>query len=271
MSIPSNAAPRAHPVRARAQPPNALLMLLESRAPFEWAALFAAWPWLRRLPRGDGHPVMVFPGMAANDLTTLPLRRVLRALGYVTVPWRQGFNLGPRRGVLERCADDIRALADRHDQPVSLVGWSLGGLYAREMAKELPSLTRCVVTLGTPFTGHPFATNAWRLYEWLSGETAHDPVLHARLRDAPPVPTTSIYSRSDGIVSWRCSLNEPAPLAENIEVHASHVGMGLNPLALYAVGDRLAQPVGQWKPFEARGARRWFFPASPFPAESALG
>jgi pimeloyl-ACP methyl ester carboxylesterase len=128
MSLSSNAAPLSGPDPESVQPPSGLLLLLEGRAPLEWASLLAAWPWLRRLPRGDGHPVMVFPGMGANDLTTLPLRQVLRALGYVTVPWRQGFNLGPREGVLERCADDIRALAERHGEPVSLVGWSLGGL-----------------------------------------------------------------------------------------------------------------------------------------------
>ena len=81
----------------------------------------------------------------------------------------------------------------------------------------------------------------------------------AQIRRPPPVPTTSIYSRTDGIVAWRCSLNEPGPLVENIEVHASHVGMGMNPLALYAVADRLAQPSGRWQPFAASGARRWFF------------
>ena len=129
----------------------------------------------------------------------------------------------------------------------------------REMAKELPDHARCVITLGTPFAGHPRATNAWRFYEMVSGQTAHDPAMIEQLRLPPPVPTTSIYSRSDGIVAWRCSINEPGPLVENIEVHASHVGMGLNPLALWAVADRLAQAPGQWKPFDASGARRWFF------------
>jgi pimeloyl-ACP methyl ester carboxylesterase len=239
--------------------PSSLLLFLEGRAPLEYLSLFAASPWLRSLPRGDGHPVLVFPGMGANDVTTWPLRGFLQSLGYVTQAWGQGLNFGPKRGVLERCADDIRSLAQRTGQPVSLIGWSLGGIYAREMAKELPSLTRCVVTLGTPFTGHPKATNVWRIYEWMTGTRVGDPALMAQIRTAPPVPTTSIYSRSDGIVSWRCSLNEPAPLVENIEVHASHVGMGMNPLALYAIADRLAQPVGHWRPFDATGARRWFY------------
>ena len=248
--------------------PSALLLMLEGRAPLEYAALLAATPWLRRVERGDGHPVLVFPGMGANDLTTVPLRLYLGSLGYVTEAWGQGFNFGPRKGVLKQCADHIRALADRHGQPVSLVGWSLGGLYAREMAKELPALARCVVTLGTPFSGHPRATNAWRIYELLSGQTADDPVMIERLRAPPPVPTTSIYSRTDGIVSWRCSIERPSALAENIEVHASHIGMGMNPLALYALADRLAQPIGGWRRFDVSGARRWFYPP---PAEHDAG
>jgi len=241
------------------RPPGPLLLLLEGRAPLEYASMLAAFPWLRRLPRGDGHPVMVFPGLGANDVTTWPLRGFLRSLGYVTQAWGQGFNAGPRLGVLDRCAADIRRLADRTGQPVSLLGWSLGGVYARETAKEHPESTRCVITLGTPFTGNPRDTNAWRIYEWLSRTRVGDPEVMAQVRAAPPVPTTSIFSRSDGVVSWRCSLNEPGPLAENIEVPASHVGMGMNPIVLYAIADRLAQPIGLWKPFEVSGARRWFF------------
>ena len=241
------------------RPPNAFLMLLEGRAPWELAAMFAAAPWLLRLPRGDGHPVLVFPGLGANDFTTFALRSFLNQLGYATHPWGQGFNFGPRVGVLERCNDEVRTLFQRHAKPVSLIGWSLGGIYARELAKELPEHARCVITLGTPFTGHPRGTNAWRLFEFMSGQDAHDPRMLEQIRKPPPVPTTSIYSRTDGIVAWRCSVNEPGPLTENIEVHASHVGMGMNPVALYAVADRLAQAVGQWKPFDPAGARRWFF------------
>lgn len=252
-------ATRPDPHHDTLRPPNALLLLLEGRAVWELGATLVATPWLRRLPRGDGHPVIVFPGMGANDITTVPLRKFLGSLGYKAEAWGQGFNLGPRKGVLKKCAADVRALAEKHGRPVSLIGWSLGGLYAREMAKELPDHTRCVVTLGTPFAGHPRATNAWRLFEMLSGQKAHDPALMARLREPPAAPTTSIYSRTDGIVAWQCSLNEPGPKVENIEVHASHTGMGMNPLALYAVADRLAQPTSRWQPFDPSGARRWFF------------
>ncbi len=249
--------------------PNALLLALEGRAPLEYAATLAATPWLRKLARGDGHPVLVFPGLGANDVTTAPLRRFLDDQGYATHPWGQGFNFGPRQGVLRGCNESVRALFARHACPVSLIGWSLGGLYAREMAKELADHVRCVITLGTPFTGHPRATNAWRFFELVSGRTVHDPELMEQIRRPPPVPTTSIFSRSDGIVAWRCSVNEPGPMTENIEVHASHVGMGLNPLALYAIADRLAQPPGRWKPFEPTGARRWFFRTHPGAAYEA--
>lgn len=239
--------------------PNAWLLLLEGRAPWEYAALLAATPWLKKLPHGDGHPVLVFPGPGANDLSTAPLRALLDSLGYMTQPWGQGFNFGPRAGVLEQIKHDLQALHRRHHRKVSLLGWSLGGIYARELAKECRDLVRCVITLGTPFTGHPRATNAWRFFELVSGHTSNDPALMEAIRQPPPVPTTSIYSKTDGVVAWRCSVNEPGPLVENIEVHASHIGLGFNPMALYALADRLAQPEGAWQPFEPKGARRWFY------------
>jgi len=243
--------------------PNALLLLLEGRAPWEYAAMVASSPVLNRLldklPPGDGHPVLVFPGLGAADFTTIPLRNFLRDRGYEPYAWEQGFNLGPRDGVLQGCLDRADLLARRHGKPLSLIGWSLGGVYAREIAKERPQQTRCVITLGTPFTGHPRATNAWRFYELVSGQSVHDPELLEQVRQAPPVPTTSIYSRSDGVVAWQCSINDEGPLAENIEVHASHIGMGMNPLALYAIADRLAQDPARWQRFDASGARKWFF------------
>jgi pimeloyl-ACP methyl ester carboxylesterase len=234
-------------------------MLLEARAPWEFGALLAASPWLARLPGGDGHPVIVYPGLGASDLSTTALRRFLVDRGYTPTGWKQGFNLGPRRGVLDACRRQLDQVFDRHREKVSLIGWSLGGLYAREMAKERPECVRCVITLGTPFSGHPRATNAWRFFEIVSGQRTHDEGLLAQLRGAPPVPTTSIFSKTDGVVAWQCSLNDDAPHTENIEVHASHIGMGMNPLALYAIGDRLAQRPERWRKFDVAGARHWFY------------
>ncbi|UUZ54477.1 hypothetical protein LP419_40095 [Massilia sp. H-1] len=109
---------------------------------------------------------------------------------------------------------------------------------------------RLVITLGSPFTGSHKATNAWRVYQLVSGEKEIDEARFAALRETPRVPTTSIFSRTDGVVAWQCSVEQETATSENIEVHASHVGMGLNPTALYAIADRLSQPEGQWKRFD---------------------
>jgi pimeloyl-ACP methyl ester carboxylesterase len=239
--------------------PGALLLALEGRAPWEFAASVVAMPWLRKLPRGDGHRVLVLPGLAANDLTTLPIRTFLKDRGYKPSPWDQGLNLGPREGVLDALRARARELFEREGQKISLVGWSLGGVYARELAKEMPEMVRCVITLGSPFAGPPQATNAWWLFERVSGHPEPDAAMQAALRVAPPVPTSSIYSRTDGIVAWQCSLNPPGPLAENIEVPASHIGLGLNPLAMMAIADRLAQDPADWRRFDTGGLRRFFF------------
>jgi pimeloyl-ACP methyl ester carboxylesterase len=245
------------------KPPSALLLLLEGRALWEFGASIAASPFMNQVPRGDGHPVLVFPGLSANDVSTIPMRNFLRDRGYAPHPWNYGFNFGPRPGVLRGCVEHVRELHEKYGRKVSLIGWSLGGLYAREVAKQVPELTRCVITLGTPFTGNPKATHAWRLYEWVSdGKVDEKPEVLAQLRVPPPVPTTSIYSKTDGIVAWQCSLNPLGAQTENIEIHASHFGMGLNPAALYAIADRLAQPEGAWRPFERSGARKWFYKAA---------
>jgi len=242
-------------------PPGLWLLMLEARAPWEAMGLMAVSPWLSKLPTGDGHPVLVLPGLGASDFSTRALRRFLAQQGYSAQPWEQGVNLGPRSGVLDGCRERIHKISTQHGgAPVSLIGWSLGGIFAREMAKEMPDQVRCVITLGTPFTGHPKATNAWRFYQMVSGQRSQDDDLLAEVRKPPPVPTTSIYSKTDGIVAWPCSIN-PARHAhtENIEVHASHLGMGMNPLAMYAIADRLRQNPAHWKRFDTQGARRWFF------------
>jgi pimeloyl-ACP methyl ester carboxylesterase len=235
-------------------PPSLALLALEFRAPWEFGSLLPAWPALQRAPAGDGHTVMVFPGLSASDASTVPLRRYLDTRGYETQGWNQGFNFGPRAGVLESAKRSLQQAVDATGRKVSLIGWSLGGVYARELAKELPECVRGVITLGSPFAGHPKSTNAWRIYELTSGrdiEREHDSY---ELPKAPPVPTTSVYSRSDGIVAWQGSIQQPDHgQTENIEVIASHIGIGLNPSAWWAVADRLAQPEGEWKPFDRFG------------------
>ena len=233
--------------------PGLVRMALEMRAPWELGMALASYPLMRMAPRGDNHPVLVFPGLAAGDATTLVIRRFLSNLGYPTHAWEQGLNFGPRPGVLEACMERISALRAEFDRPVSLVGWSLGGVYARELAKIMPDDVRQVITLGSPFSGSPKATNAWRVYQLVSGERDIDEARFAALKARPSVPTTSIFSRTDGVVAWQCSVEEETDSSENIEVHASHVGMGANPTALYAIADRLAQPEGQWQRFDRQG------------------
>jgi pimeloyl-ACP methyl ester carboxylesterase len=231
-------------------PPGLMRLALEMRAPWEFGIALATYPFMRGVAAGDGHPVLVFPGLAAGDATTLVLRRFLNDIGYSAYAWEQGLNVGPQPGVLEACMARIRQLRARHGRRVSLVGWSLGGVYAREIAKLMPDDVRVVVSLAAPFTGSPKSTNAWRVYQLVTGESEIDAERFAALREPPSVPTTSIFSRTDGVVAWQCCVERETARSENIEVHGSHVGMGVNPTALYAVADRLAQAEGQWQRFD---------------------
>ncbi len=248
------------PPAAAVKAPGWRRLALEARAPFEFAASLAAAPWLMRSPRGDGHPVLVYPGFLASDLSTRPLRRLLTTLGHDTAGWEQGRNLGPREGTIEEALARLQALHAQRGRKVSLVGWSLGGIYARELAKRAPEAVRCVVTLGSPFSGSVQSTNAWRSFQWINRGRPRMAPPSDSLREPPPVPTTSIYSRSDGIVAWQCSVEADGLQVENIEVEASHVGLGVNPFALHALADRLAQPEGAWRPFDRSGVRRYLYP-----------
>lgn len=245
-------------------PPSSFLMALELRAPWELWSVLPSWPWLARAPAGDGHPVIVFPGLSASDGSTLPIRAYLQNLGYDISGWNQGYNFGPRAGILQTAKRQVMDTCNATGEKVALVGWSLGGIYARELAKELPDHVRSVVTMGTPFSGSHTSTNAWKLFELTSGKDITRELQQFDLPAAPPVPTTSIFSRTDGIVAWPASIQKPSkanPRTENIEVIASHIGLGLNPSAWWALADRLAQPEGQWKPFERHNAlQRMIFP-----------
>ncbi|RZL90865.1 MAG: alpha/beta hydrolase [Variovorax sp.] len=240
--------------------PSRLLQLAELRAGWELGATLSLWPLLKLAPRGDGHPVVVLPGLVASDMSTELLRRYLRGRGYDTHGWGLGRNLGPRKGVEAGMFELLETLHAKDGRKVSLIGWSLGGAYARLLAAKRPELVRGVITLGSPFAGTPRSTNAWRVYEGVSGQSANDAARMKYVRPTPPVPTTSIYSRTDGIVAWRGSVGKEGPSSENIEVFASHLGLGANASVLYAVADRLAQPEGGWKPFNRRGLGALVYP-----------
>jgi len=230
------------------RPPSPMLMALEGRAVLEWSSLAVSWPILKRAPIGDGHPILVLPGLIANDASTWALRRYLATRGYVSYPWKEGFNFGPSDGTVERLQQRVDTLYRRHGRPISLIGWSLGGAMARALAFRMPEHVRSVITLGSPIQGHHSGTNAWRIFEMVSGWKADDPRLAEWLAEHPPAPSTSFMSKTDGVVNWRMSMAPENELSENIEVSASHLGMGVNPVVLWAIADRLAQEEGQWQP-----------------------
>jgi pimeloyl-ACP methyl ester carboxylesterase len=241
--------------------PSRLLQLLELRAAWELAAGVAAMPWLRLAPRGDGHTVLVLPGLVASDGSTRVLRSFLARRGYEVHGWGLGRNYGPRPGIEAAMLATIDRLHAQSGRKLSLIGQSLGGAYARLLAARRPDAVRSVITLGSPVSGHPRASNAWRVYEFTSGKSSVDQRRWQQVTRAPQVPTTSIYSRSDGVVAWQSSIESPArPQTENIEVVSSHIGMAVHPAVLFAVAERLAQPEGAWRPFERRGWRAAVFP-----------
>ncbi|MGV3494917.1 MAG: esterase/lipase family protein [Ramlibacter sp.] len=210
---------------------------------------------LRALPRvqGDGHPVIVYPGLGAGAFTTAQLRRHLQECNFTVYDWDLGVNTGPDGALddwLQPLAQRVRALHREHRRKVSLVGWSLGGIYAREIAKCTPQAVRQVVTLATPFAAMADGNHAGTIFKLLGGDTSQlTAELQARLRKRPPVPTTSIYSESDGVVCWRGCLEKRCRDVENVPVAASHLGMPTHPEVLRVVADRLAQREGKWRAY----------------------
>lgn len=237
-------------------PPLALLATEPLRAALEFCSAKVA---SLSTVQGDGHPVIVYPGLGAGAMTTARLRSHLASCNFDAHDWARGVNTGPD-GALEAwlpaLVERVAELHALHGRKVSLIGWSLGGIYAREVAKACPGSVRQVITLATPHRSIGGANHAGAIFKWLGGDTSHlTPELEARLAQRPPVPTTSIYSKADGIVSWRGCLEDPAPDVENIAVHASHLGMPTHPDVLRIVAQRLAQPEGRWRRYRASRAR----------------
>ena len=252
-----------NPAATAHRPPSDWLALTEApRALFEFASFLALRPALSLLPRGDGHPVLVLPGFLASDKSTIPLRNLLVDLGYDAVGWDLGRNIQITTARVEAMGDALNTLAERTGRKVSVIGWSLGGLLARELAKLHPEAVRQVISLGSPLTGDRGISKVGRIFEALNGPV---PEIQRRgrfidLESPPPVPSTSVFTKSDGVVHWRGSIQPEGPERENVEVLASHIGLGVNPTVMWLIANRLAQTEGEWAPFEASGCASWAFP-----------
>jgi pimeloyl-ACP methyl ester carboxylesterase len=214
------------------------LALEPSRAAGELGLLVGWSPLLARTPRGDGHTVLVMPGLGASDLSTRPLRRFLKGLGYDVHGWGLGRNEGPTARMLDGVGSRFLDLHGRRGDGVSLVGWSMGGIFARRLARLNPDAVRQVITLGSPFR--------------MLSDTGS-----ASLR----VPSTSVFSKTDGIAPWRSCFDGFGARHEAVEVIGSHCGLGHHPAVLHLVAERLAQSPHEWKPFVARGVWKAWFPA----------
>jgi pimeloyl-ACP methyl ester carboxylesterase len=237
-------------------PSRGLFALELPRAAQELVARLFASPALRNAPQGDGHPVLVMPGFTGSDGSTRVMRAFLRRLGYYTHAWRLGRNWGPTDRIIDGLAERFETLSDEHGQKLSLIGHSLGGIYARELARRAPDRVRQVITLGSPIRWRRDSdSNVSPLYRSLQG-------LHSeRARQAPvlasdhlpgSVPLTAIVTRSDGVVDWRSCSVDPTERVECIVVRGSHTGLIHNVATLHIVADRLALPEGEWVPYAER-------------------
>lgn len=243
--------------------------LLELRAPIEALSLVPTLPLLRLAPKGDGQPVLVIPGFLATDNSTYVLRRYLKRQNFNAYSWELGRNPGLRDDIYRKIEQRVIELYGQHQEKISLVGWSLGGIYARLLAHRMPDYIRQVVTLGSPFNlAHPKSASEVdvsgpivRIYERLNPNIATDELHQGDpvWETPPPVPSTSIYSESDGIAAWRYCVDPINPNTENLRITGSHTGMTHNPLIYYAVAERLAQPEHQWRPFETHWLHRLLF------------
>ena len=233
--------------------PAASLLFFEQLTVAEFGAFLASSPLLRLLGRGDEHPVLVLPGFTGDDHSTRPLRWFLRTQGYWVHGWGLGRNVGPTQEIVDGVKARLRALREDHGRTVSLVGWSLGGIFARELAREFPSAVRQVITLGSPFRLRPaigpMPSSLANALRHRHVPLAADALAPEHERSRLSVPVTAIYTRTDGIVSWLGCIESSGECCENIEVRGTHSGLGHNPAVLIAVADRLAQPEGEWRPF----------------------
>lgn len=258
-SRPSGPAAGAHASR----PSLPLLLSEPPRAGLDLGALLVTWPVLATAPRGDGHPVLVLPGLLTGDPETLLLRNALRLLGHRVHAWRLGTNRGATGRVVESLRGRLEQLHRESGRRVSIVGWSLGGVYAQELARAHPGSVRGLVTLGSPvLRRHTWVQDLSRVVDRTSHLLPLAGSLPRPWAEPGPlrVPATSVYTRSDGVVDWRTCRLRSAARRENVEVRGSHLGLAHNPAVLWLLADRLAQREGSWSAFRPPVALRPLYP-----------
>ena len=219
-----------------ARPPALPVLLREAMGMASWPVRMARAP---AVPRGKGAPVLVIPGFLASDRSTAHLRAGIAASGYRAYGWKGGMNWGVRVDTLDRLEARLVRITDRAGAPAALVGWSLGGLFARELAKRVPERVRMVATLGTPFSGDPRANHAWHLYEFIARHPVDAPPITARLPEKPPVPTLAFWSGRDGIIAPACARGQDGERDEAVELGCTHLGFATDPGAICTIVARL--------------------------------
>lgn len=246
MASPQRVRHAPPPPRDRAlRPPSLRRFLGEGLGVTVVPRLLLALPRLSRFPRGHGEPVLLLPGFGAGDASNAALNAMLRYLGYRVYGWGLGVNRGNVEALLPQVEARVRAIHDQTGLPVRLVGWSLGGVLAREVARDAPELVDRVVTMGTPVVGGPKYTRVGAAYR-AAGYDVDEIERKIEIRHEVPirVPVTAIYCKADGIVDWRACIDHRTPGVEHVEVRATHFSLGFDPKVLEIVAGRLAaQPV----------------------------
>ena len=240
--------------------PSLLHLFSEGRSLIELSAFGVSLPFLKRAPSGDGHPVLVIPGFLASDISTKPIRAFLKGKGYETYGWELGRNLGTHivggeQVLSDKLINRVIELSVIHYAKVSLVGWSLGGILARELSRIIPDCVRQVITLGSPFNGSQGSSPAVAgLFELINGNFSQtNPDVVRQMLTPPPVPNSALFSKTDGVVHWQACINhriEAHHQAENIQVRGSHSGLGHNPQVVWIIANRLAQEETNWQPYK---------------------
>jgi len=253
-------------------PPPRHLQAPEAAWPLEAAAFMTIPMPSLLLSTSEPRPVLVLPGFTTSDVSTRPLRHLIRQHGHYAHAWKLGQNVGPTERAVSGLRALLRRLNKRHGQPIAVVGWSLEGLYARALAREQSTLISQVITLGSPIRAERRDRSSVQAMCDRVRALHRDDLLQEDVPEAARsplrVPATSIFTRTDGVVRWQLCLDATGPSArnprvENIEVYGTHSGLGVNLLAAFAVLDRLAQPAEGWRPFRTSAALIPFYPCPP--------